>query len=58
MKNLVVKKMKERFTFGSEETLPFRYVGLNIENEGGKIIINQDHFVDSIIPPYLTKIFK
>ena len=39
MKNLVVKKMKERFTFGSEETLPFRYVGLNIENEGGKIII-------------------
>ena len=55
-KNVVVNKMKERFTFGSHETLPFRYVGLNIENEGGKIIINQDHFVDSIMPPDMTKI--
>ena len=56
MKDAVVNKMKERFTFGSQETLPFRYVGLNIEKEKEKVIINQDHFVESIIPPDLGKI--
>ena len=56
MKEDVVNKMKERFTYGTQETLPFRYVGLNIDKEKGKVIINQDHFVESIIPPDLGKI--
>ena len=48
--------MKERFTYGTQETLPFRYVGLNIDKEEGKVIIDQDHFVESILPPDLGKI--
>ena len=56
MKEQVMEKMKERFTFGSHEDVPFRYVGLNIDKEGEAVIINQDHFVESIIAPDLEKI--
>ena len=46
MKSEVLNKMQNRFTFGSNESLPFRYVGLNIEEDGDQVIINQDHFVE------------
>ena len=46
MKEKVIENTKKRFTFGSQESLPFRYVGLNIEKEDEKVTINQDHFVD------------
>ena len=48
--------MKQRFTFGSHESLPFKYVGLHIEKEGNGIVINQDHFVNSIEAPDLKGI--
>jgi len=56
MKSEVLNKMQNRFTFGSNESLPFRYVGLNIEEDGDQVIINQDHFVESLVPPDLKEI--
>ena len=56
MKEKVIENMKKRFTFGSQESLPFRYVGLNIEKEDEKVTINQDHFVDSIEIPDIGEI--
>ena len=56
MRQQVIEKMKDRFTFGSHDKLPFRYVGLNIQREGSKVVIDQDHFVESIEPPDLTAI--
>ena len=56
MKEEVLEKMKQRFTFGSHETLPFKYVGLHIEKEDNGIVINQDHFANSIEAPDLKGI--
>ena len=56
MRKEVLENMKKKFTYGSHENLPFRYVGLNIdENEDG-IMINQDHFVENLTPPNLNEI--
>ena len=56
MRKKVLENMKKKFTYGSHENLPFRYVGLNIdENEDG-IIINQDHFVENLTSPNLNEI--
>ena len=56
MKEKVLDPMKERFTFGSQESLPFRYVGLNMDKVDGNVIIDQDHFVQSIETPDVKEI--
>ena len=56
MKKEVLEKMKKKFTYGSHETLPFRYVGMNIDETGNGIIINQDHYVENMTKPNLNEI--
>ena len=57
MKKEVIDQVKKRFTFGSHEELPFKYVGLNIENnEEGNITINQDHFIEKLTTPDMSEI--
>ena len=55
MKTVVLENMKKKFTYGSHETLPFRYVGLNIDEAGNSIIINQDHYVENLTKPNLNE---
>ena len=56
MREHVLDKMKEKFTFGSHDNLPFRYVGLNIEKEDDQLVINQDHFVENLSSPDMSEI--
>ena len=56
MKEQVLDKMKEKFTYGSQDSLPFRYVGLNVDKVDDKIIIDQDHFVQTLEIPDLKEI--
>ena len=56
MKEQVLDKMKEKFTYGSQDSLPFRYVGLNVDKVDDKIIIDQDHFVQTLEIPNLKEI--
>ena len=43
--------MKKRVTFGSHESLPFKYVGLSMERDGENLVINQDQFVNNMEAP-------
>ena len=47
----VIKPLKESFKFGSEENLEFRYVGLNIKQSKDIIVIDQNHYVESLELP-------
>ena len=56
MRSKVIDVMKRRFTFGSQDELPFRYVGMNIDEEDGNVIINQDHFIEKLTAPEMNEI--
>ena len=56
MKREVLDQVKKKFTFGSHEEPPFRYVGLNIKKEEGNITINQDHFIEKLTTPDMSEI--
>ena len=49
----MLEEIEKKFTYGSHENIPFRYVGLNLKEEDGSLIIDQDHFVESIEAPNL-----
>ena len=40
--------LKEAILIGKTEEGAFRYVGTNIEQQGDRIVMNQEHFIDSI----------
>ena len=40
--------LKDAFLIGKTEERAFRYVGTNIEQQGDRIVMNQDHCIDSI----------
>ena len=40
--------LKDAFLIGKTEEGAFRYVGTNIEQQGDRIVMNQDHHIDSI----------
>ena len=44
----VMMKLKEKFKFGSEETSEFRYVGMNVKQHDECIVVNQDHYINSM----------
>ena len=56
MKEQVLDKIKQRFTFGAHENLPFKYVGLNLKKEGNEVTVNQDHFVQNMEAPDLKEL--
>ena len=39
---------KDAFLIGKTDKGAFRYVGTNIEQQGDRIVMNQDHYIDSI----------
>ena len=47
----VLKPLKERFFFGTEEDQDFNYVGMHVSQEGSTIITDQDHYVDTLEMP-------
>ena len=47
----VLSKLKQKFKFGNEEQLEFRYVGMNVTQSGDKIVVDQNHYLDSIDLP-------
>ena len=40
--------LKDAFLIGKTEEGTFRYVGTNIEQQGDRIVMNQDHYIDSM----------
>ena len=40
--------LKDAFLIGKTEEGAFRYVRTNIEQQGDRIVMNQDHYIDSI----------
>jgi hypothetical protein len=47
----VMTKVKSAFEFSDEEISRFRYVGMNMIQQQDGIVINQDHYVDSLELP-------
>ena len=47
-KEKVICGLKDAFLIGKAEEGAFRYVRTNIEQQGDRIVMNQDHFIDSI----------
>ena len=51
----IMKPLKKKFVFGSEEETVFRYVGMGVEQKEGAIIVNQDHYLETIEVPEMEK---
>ena len=49
--NEVMKRVKDAFEFSDEEAMNFRYVGMNMIQKKNGIVINQDHYVESLELP-------
>ena len=47
----VLVPLQKKFKFGSADEREFRYVGMNVVLEKGKIVVNQDHYLESIEMP-------
>ena len=47
----VMKNVKAAFEFSDEETMNFRYVGMNMIQKKNGITINQDHYIESLEMP-------
>ena len=54
----VVDEMKDRFTYGSHNKLPFKFTGLAMKNCSEGIIIDQDKYVNELQEPDLKTISK
>ena len=49
-------QMKQKFKYGSSDKLPTRYLGMNMSrNELGDIIMDQDHYVESLEIPDISE---
>jgi hypothetical protein len=46
-----MERMKEKFIFGSEEELEFRYVGMNIVQYDQGIEVNNNHYIEAMELP-------
>ena len=44
----LIQNMKTIFTVGSEETVPMKYLGMNIDESDGDIYFSQDSYIDSM----------
>ena len=55
-RNDVEGPMTEVFEYGSHENLPFRYVGINMHREEECIILDQDHYVENLEVPDISKV--
>ena len=51
----VMKPLKEKFKFGSEEKSEFRYVGMQVKQSKDFISVNQDHYIMSMDIPSFKK---
>lgn len=51
----VMKPLKEKFRFGSEENSEFRYVGMHVKQSNNSISVNQDHYIMSMELPVMPK---
>ena len=51
----VMKPLKRKFVFGSEESDEFRYVGLHVKQNKGAIVVNQNHYLETIEIPEVDK---
>ena len=51
----VMKPLKRKFVFGSEEHHEFRYVGLNVKQNEGAIVVNQNHYLETLEIPCVTE---
>ena len=49
--NTVMQSVKESFEFSEEESERFRYVGMNMVQDNEGIMINQDHYIQSLDLP-------
>ena len=47
-KSKVMDGLKEKFSIGKIEEGLFRYVGTNIEQKSNEVLIDQEHYIDSI----------
>ena len=47
----VMTNIKTAFEFGLEQSRRFRYVGMNMSQVGGSIIIDQDHYIKGLELP-------
>ena len=48
-------KMKQKFQYGSSDSLPTRYLGMNLpRNADGDIVIDQDHYVQGLEIPDIS----
>ena len=52
----VLKPLKEKFLFGSEEESAFLYVGMQVKQDRESIIVNLDHYVENIEVPTMDSI--
>ena len=51
----VLNPLKEKFMFGSEEDDDFKYVGMHVVQVGSTISTDQDHYVESLEIPDLSR---
>ena len=51
----IEEPMKTKFTYGSHETLPLRYVGLNVSKVEDGLQLDQDHYVKILELPDIQK---
>ena len=47
----VLGPLKEKFMFGGEEEGRFRYIGMQVSQTNDSIVINQDHYIDTLEVP-------
>ena len=52
----VLKPLKEKFLFGSEEESAFLYVGMQVKQNTNSITVSLDHYVENIEVPALDSI--
>ena len=51
----VMEPMFQSFHFGSHELGEFRYVGMNMKQDEGVIVIHHDHYIEALEMPDVTK---
>ena len=52
-KKVVMMPILKKFAHGSQEKLPFTYIGLQTRREDVALVMDQDHYVKSLIVPDL-----
>jgi len=52
----VMNPLKDSFKFGNEEECEFRYVGLNMKQSNSGITVNQNHYVENLAEPDVSRL--